>query len=51
MTSPCPALFLAVTVTVTLGRLLFNPVKWKNVFIIFVMVSSEPIGGEDIDTS
>ena len=48
--SPHPALLLVVTVIVTLGRLLFNPVILRNVSTV-VVTASPSIGGGDIDTS
>ena len=50
ITLPCPALLLAVTVTITLGRLLFNPVTLKNLSVV-VATAFPSIGGGDIDTS
>ena len=48
--SPRPTLLLAVTVIVTTGRLLFNPMTLRNVLIVVVTLSPS-IGGGDIDTS
>ena len=46
----CPTLSIAVTVTVTSDRLLFNPVTLRNLSTV-VTTASPSIGGGDIDTS
>ena len=48
--SPCPALLIAVTVIVTSGRLLFNPVTLRKLSTV-VTTAFPSIGGGDIDTS
>ena len=48
--SPRPALLIAVTVIVTSGRLLFNPVTLRKLSTV-VTTASPSIGGGDIDTS
>ena len=46
----CPTLSIAVTVIVTSGRLLFNPVTLRKLSTV-VTTASPSIGGGDIDTS
>ena len=48
--SPRPALLIAVTVIVTSGRLLFNPVTLRKLSTV-VTTASPSIGGGDINNS